>query len=511
MSIRVRFAPSPTGALHIGGIRTALYNYLLAKKHGGTFILRIEDTDQTRFVAGAEKYIIEALEWLGIAPTEGVGFGDGPHAPYRQSERKALYKKYVNKLLDSGDAYYAFDTPAELEAMRHQLEAEKAPNTSYSSATRTRRDLNLQNSLTLSIGTVARYLDEGKPFVVRLKLTENQTITVNDLIKGDFSLETNTLDDKVLMKADGMPTYHLANVVDDYDMKISHVIRGEEWLSSLGHHVLLYRAFGWEDVMPKFAHLPLILRPDGKGKLSKRDGLKFGFPVFPLDWNGEKESFEGFKGVGFDPRAVINFLALLGWGTGSNEEFYTLEELVDKFSIEKISQSGARFNYEKAQWFNQEYIKKTPNADLAAQLYPLSIAKGYTVSEAFLTQFAGLMKERVTFLPDFLDKGYYFFEDIKTYDMANVVKRWKPENRAKFDDLKNFIASLDFVDPLSMEHQTKEWINENGLKMGEILPILRIAFAGTMQGPAIFDMAVLLEKDEIIRRLERAYIVFDEK
>ncbi len=509
MSIRVRFAPSPTGALHIGGIRTALYNYLLAKKHGGTFILRIEDTDQNRFVPGAEKYIIEALEWLGITPTEGVGFGDGPYAPYRQSERKALYKKYVAQLVESGAAYYAFDTPAELEAMRHKLEAEKAANTSYSSATRTRPDLNLQNALTLPTETVAQYLAEGKPAVIRLKIAANQTITVNDLIKGDFSLETNALDDKVLMKADGMPTYHLANVVDDYDMKISHVIRGEEWLSSLGHHVLLYRAFGWAAEMPKFAHLPLILRPDGKGKLSKRDGQKFGFPVFPLDWQGEKETFQGFKGVGFDPRAVVNFLALLGWGTGSNEEFYTLEELVEKFSIEKISQSGARFNYEKAQWFNQEYLKRTSNEDIAAQLYPLSIKRGYTVSEGFLAQFAGLMKERVTFITEFLDKGYYFFEDIREYDMSNVTKRWKPENRKKFDELKNFIAALEFGDPLSMEHATKEWINENGLKMGEVLPLLRIALAGTMQGPAIFDMAVLLGKQEILRRLERAYAAFD--
>jgi glutamyl-tRNA synthetase len=396
-----------------------------------------------------------------------------------------------------------------LEAMRNTLEAEKAPNTSYSSATRTRPDLNLQNSLTLPAATVAAYLAEGKPSVIRLKIIANQTITVNDLIKGDFSLETNALDDKVLMKADGMPTYHLANVVDDYDMKISHVIRGEEWLSSLGHHVLLYRAFGWEATMPKFAHLPLILRPDGKGKLSKRDGQKFGFPVFPLDWQGEKESFEGFKGVGFDPRAVVNFLALLGWGTGSNEEFYTLEELVEKFSIEKISQSGARFNYEKAQWFNQEYLKKTPNAEIAAQLYPLSIKRGYAVSEAFLAEFAGLMKERVTFITEFLDKGYYFFEDIREYDMPNVTKRWKPENREKFDDLKNFIGALEFGDPLSMEHATKEWINENGLKMGEMLPILRIAFAGTMQGPAIFDMAVLLGKTEILHRMTRAYAIFD--
>ncbi len=509
MSIRVRFAPSPTGALHIGGIRTALYNYLLAKKMGGTFILRIEDTDQNRFVAGAEKYIIEALEWLGIAPTEGVGFGDGPHAPYRQSDRKNLYKKYVAQLVESDAAYYAFDTPAELEAMRHTLEAEKAANTSYSSGTRTRADLNLQNSLTLSAKTVAQYLAEGKPAVIRLKVAANQTVTVNDLIKGDFSLETNALDDKVLMKADGMPTYHLANVVDDYDMKISHVIRGEEWLSSVGHHVLLYRAFGWESVMPQFAHLPLILRPDGKGKLSKRDGQKFGFPVFPLNWVGEKETFEGFKGVGFDPRAVINFLVLLGWGTGSNEEFYSLKELEEKFSIEKISQASARFNYEKAQWFNQEYLKRTPNEEIAAQLGPLSIKRGYSVSEAFLTQFAGLMKERVTFITEFLDKGYYFFEDIREYDMSNVTKRWKPENRSKFDELKNFIAALEFGDPAAMEHATKEWINENGLKMGEILPILRIALAGTMQGPGIFDMAVLLGQPEILRRLDRAYAAFD--
>ncbi len=473
--------------------------------------MRIEDTDQGRFVAGAEQYIIDALKWLGIAPTEGVGFGDGPHAPYRQSDRKDLYNKYVKQLIESGAAYYAFDTPAELEAMRATLEAEKAANTSYSSATRTRPDLNLQNALTLPAATIEQYLVEGKPSVIRLKIAANETITVNDLIKGDFSLETNALDDKVLMKADGMPTYHLANIIDDYDMKISHVIRGEEWLSSLGHHVLLYRAFGWESVMPKFAHLPLILRPDGKGKLSKRDGQKFGFPVFPLDWNGEKETFEGFKGVGFDPRAVVNFLALLGWGTGSNEEFYTLEELVEKFSIEKISQAGARFNYDKAKWFNQEYIKKTPNETLAAQLHPLSIERGYTVSEAFLAQFAGLMKERVTFLNDFLETGYYFFEDpkIELFDEQTVTKRWKPENRDKFHDLKELIGEMTFDDPLSMESEVKNFINENGLKIGDVLPLLRIALAGTLQGPAVFDMAVLLGKETVVRRLSKAFSQFD--
>ena len=504
MSIRVRFAPSPTGALHIGGIRTALYNYLLAKKHGGTFILRIEDTDQGRYVPGAEQYFVDALKWCGIEPTEGIGFGDGQYAPYRQSERKHLYNQYAQQLIDSGKAYYAFDTPTELEAMRERLKNEN--HQSYSIATRG----DMKNSLNLSPAEVEQY-KATMPYVIRLKVPENQTVTITDLIRGEVNFHTSELDDKVLMKADGMPTYHLANIVDDYLMRITHVIRGEEWLPSAGHHVLIYQAFGWENDMPKFSHLPLILKPDGKGKLSKRDGKKFGFPVFPLSWFGEtkEDSFDGFRELGFDPRAVINFLALLGWNDGTEQEIFSMEELIEKFSLEKINKSGARFDYEKAKWFNQQYIMHTPDTVLAEQLYPLSKKMGYKTTKVFLTRFAGLMKERVIFFNEFFEKGYYFFQNIEVFDNDNIKKRWKIENRPKFDNLSDFISNLDFQDPLSMEHAVKEWINTNGLKMGDVLPMLRIALAGTMQGPAVFEMASLLGNKEVAKRLAIAYDYFD--
>ena len=507
MSIRVRFAPSPTGALHIGGIRTALYNYLLAKKHGGTFILRIEDTDQTRFVPGAEEYIIEALKWCGIEPTEGIGFGDGDYAPYRQSERKKLYQDYAAQLIASGNAYYAFDTPAEIEAMREKLKDES--NQSYSIGTRG----TMKNSLTLSENEVKHLMDTGTPYVIRLKVPENQTVTIDDLIRHEVNFNTNELDDKVLLKNDGMPTYHLANIVDDYLMKITHVIRGEEWLPSAGHHVLIYKAFGWEKEMPRFAHLPLILKPDGKGKLSKRDGAKFGFPVFPLSWKGAtaEESFEGFREAGFDPKAVINFLALLGWNSGTDQEIFSMDELIEKFSIEKINNSGARFDYDKAKWFNQQYLIHTPNEVLAEQLYPLlpHSVRSDKFSTIFLARFAGLMKERVTFFIEFLEKGYYFFQNVEVFDNENIKKRWKPENRPKFEELSLAFSNLDFTAPLSMEFAMKEWINANELKMGDVLPMLRIALAGTMQGPALFDMAALLGKEEVLSRLTIAYNYFD--
>ena len=515
MSIRVRFAPSPTGALHIGGIRTALFNYLLAKKHGGTFILRIEDTDQTRYVEGAEQYIIDALKWCGISPTEGIGFGDGQYAPYRQSDRfkQGVYQKYANELIDKGLAYYAFDTPQQLEAMRNILQAEGAKNQSYSHATRMRDDLGLQNSMRLSADEVQSRITAGEPYVIRLKITENQVITLTDIIRGEVNFNTNELDDKVLLKADGMPTYHLANIVDDYEMKISHVIRGEEWLPSAGHHVLIYRAFGWESVMPQFAHLPLILKPDGKGKLSKRDGAKFGFPVFPLEWNDADptKSFDGFRSLGFDPRAVVNFLVMLGWNPGTEQEIFSLDELAALFSLEKIHKAGARFDYDKAKWFNQQYLHATSNADLAAQLHPLSIERGYAVSEAFLMQFVNLMKERVIVLKDFFSEGKYFFEnpELEIFDEQTILKRWKPENRTKFHDLKTLIEEMIFDDSSTMETEIKTFIIDNGLKIGDVLPLLRIALAGTLKGPAVFDMAILLGKDKVMERLSRAYRQFD--
>ena len=505
MSIRVRFAPSPTGALHIGGVRTALYNYLLVKKLGGTFILRIEDTDQTRFVPGAEEYIIETLKWCGIEPTEGIGFGDGEYAPYRQSERKKLYQDYADQLINSGNAYYAFDTPSEIEALRERLKNES--NQSYSLITRG----SMKNSLTLSEKEVKELMESGTPYVIRLKVPVNVNVAIDDLIRNTVTFNTNELDDKVLLKADGMPTYHLANIVDDYLMKITHVIRGEEWLPSAGHHALIYKAFGWESEMPRFAHLPLILKPDGKGKLSKRDGKKFGFPVFPLSWNGETEedSFVGFREMGFDPRAVINFLALLGWNSGTEQEIFSMNELSEKFSLEKINKSGARFDYDKAKWFNQQYIMLTPNEDLAEQLHPLSIEKGFDVSKEYLATFAGLMKERVVFFNEFLEKGAYFFQKVQAFDDENIKKRWKSENRPKFEELKTFFSTLNFADPLSMEHAVKEWISTSGLKMGEVLPMLRLALAGTMQGPAVFDMASLFGLDEVQDRLALAFDYFD--
>ncbi len=395
-NIRVRFAPSPTGALHIGGIRTALYNYLLAKKFGGTFILRIEDTDQTRYVPGAEAYIIEALHWAGIVPTEGQSFG-GEYGPYRQSDRKAIYHDYAQKLVENGQGYYAFDTPEELDAAR---QADDTFKYDYKSRAR------LNNSLTLSAAEVQQRLDSGAPYVIRLKVPEGETVHIQDLVRGEVNFQSNELDDKVMLKGDGMPTYHLANVVDDRLMKITHVIRGEEWLPSTAHHVLLYRAFGWEAEMPRFAHLPLILKPDGKGKLSKRDGTRLGIPVFPLSWAGEtpEDSFVGFREAGFDPRAMVNFMAFMGWNPGTEQEIFSMDELADAFSVEKIGKSGARFDIEKARWFNQQYIMASSEEELAATVRPIIEAHGHQPTEAYLRSFVGMMKERVVLFSRFLDK-----------------------------------------------------------------------------------------------------------
>ena len=416
---RVRFAPSPTGALHIGGVRTALYDYLIAKQKGGAFVLRIEDTDQTRYVPGAEDYIKEALEWVGIIPDEGPGYG-GDYGPYRQSERKAIYKEYGEKLIVSGNAYYAFDTPDELTAAREAAKAAGNHSFKYSAANRQK----MRNSTSLPAAEVEQLLADKVPYVIRLKVPTNQTISFNDKIKGTVSFSSNELDDKVMMKADGMPTYHLANVVDDRLMKINLVIRGDEWLSSTPHHVLLYRAFGWGEEMPIFAHLPLILKPSGKGKLSKRDGAKFGFPVFPLSWKGAtpEDSFDGFKDFGFDPAAVVNFLAFLGWNPGTEQEMFTLQGLVDAFSLDKVGKSGARFDFEKAKWFNQQYLIAADNGVLAKMVRPLIEEKGQNPSQVYLEKFCGLMKERVMLLPEFWEKGYYFFESVKEYEGNQFAK-----------------------------------------------------------------------------------------
>jgi glutamyl-tRNA synthetase len=501
--IRVRFAPSPTGALHIGGVRTALYNYLFAKQHGGTFILRIEDTDQTRYVPGAEEYIIESLRWCGIEPTEGIGFGDGEYAPYRQSDRKPMYKKYALQLVKKDKAYYAFDTAEELDAKREALKAQGIDTFQYGSASR----MTMNNSLTLTPEVVKSHLKNGTPYTIRLKVPENEVVKVTDLIRGEVEFNTNELDDKVLLKSDGMPTYHLANIVDDYMMKISHVVRGEEWLPSTGHHVLLYKALGWSKNMPIFSHLPLILKPTGNGKLSKRDGAKFGFPVFPLGWNGatEEDSFKGFREYGFMPEALLNFLALLGWSAGSDKEIFSMEELLATFSMERINKAGARFDFEKAKWFNQQYLQKSDPAALAALVRPYVAAKNYEATDEYLQGVCRLLKERVVFLGDFVEKGYYFFEPVRSYDEAAVKKRWKPENLSKFEALTEFIASQTNFDPISLETTLKEWLPSVGLKAGEVLPMLRIALAGTMEGPAVFDMANLLGKDETVARLKKGF------
>jgi len=501
MSVRVRFAPSPTGALHIGGVRTALYNYLFARKHGGQFLLRIEDTDQNRFVPGAEDYIIEALKWVGLIPDEGVGFG-GDYGPYRQSDRKAIYLDYALQLVQRGHAYYAFDTPEALEARR-----ESEDNFTYNQFTRT----GLSNSLTLSAEAVQQHLDAGLPYVIRLKVEPNQEIRIHDLIRGEVVFQSADVDDKVLLKADGMPTYHLANIIDDHLMKITHVIRGEEWLPSTAHHVLLYQGFGWEDTMPQFAHLPLIMKPVGNGKLSKRDGAKFGMPVFPLNWEGatEEDHFPGFREAGFLPEAVVNFLALLGWHPEDDQEIFTLEQLVEAFSIGQISKSGARFDYEKAKWFNQKYIQALDAATLATHIWPLAEAKGYAVSVEYLQQVAVLMKERVTFLPDFVEQGYYLFEPVRTYDSETVQKKWSETVAGIFVELQSSLGNIVPFESANLEEKVKQFVQEKGAKPGDVLPLLRIALAGTMKGPAVFDMAVALGSAETMARLKRFVETFN--
>ncbi len=494
MSVRVRFAPSPTGALHIGGVRTALYNYLFAKQQGGTFILRIEDTDQTRYVPGAEEYIIETLKWVGLLPDEGLGFG-GDKGPYRQSDRKEIYQRYAHELVQRGHAYYAFDTPEALDTRRQSEE-----NFTYNQLTRN----GLSNGLSLSEADVKSRLDAGEPFVIRLKVDPGREIHIHDLIRGDVVFQSSELDDKVLLKADGMPTYHLANIVDDHLMEITHVIRGEEWLPSTAHHVLLYEGFGWTDTMPRFSHLPLILKPVGNGKLSKRDGAKFGMPVFPLEWKGAtaEESFDGFRNTGFLPEAVINFLALLGWHPGGEQEIFSLQELVQAFSVDQISKSGARFDYEKAKWFNQKYIQAADNAVLASYIRPLANGKGYAVTDEYLEQVAALMKERVTFLPDFVETGYYLFEPVREYDKETFLKKWSPSIAEVFNELTGMVATFEPFNGPALEEAVKHFIHEKGLKPGDMLPLLRIALAGTMKGPAVFDMAVALGREETLRRLQ---------
>jgi glutamyl-tRNA synthetase len=512
-AVRVRFAPSPTGPLHIGGVRTALYNYLFAKKHNGTFILRIEDTDQNRFVPGAEEYIAESLAWLGISADEGVVNG-GPHAPYRQSERKMMYHQFAQRLVDSGNAYYAFDTTEELEAMRKRLETAKVSAPQYNAISRN----SMKNSLTLSEDETKKKLEAGEPYVIRIKIPRNEEVRFHDIIRGWVVVHTGSLDDKVLFKSDGMPTYHLANVVDDFLMDISHVIRGEEWLPSAPLHVLLYRYLGWENIMPQFAHLPLLLRPDGNGKLSKRDGDRLGFPVFPLDWQdpatGERSS--GYRERGYFPDAVVNLLALLGWHPGNNQELFTKEELIEAFSLEKVNKSGAKFDPEKAKWFNQQYLRKTSNAELA-RLFKKDIERrigNKTLSQngenkewgnmAYIEGICHLIKEKAYFVNEFWDIGSFFFIAPDKYDEGVIQKRWNPVTKGFFSKLNEVLSQATDFSHYTIEALFKKTAEDMGVAPGSVMQLFRVLITGSTVGPALFETVELLGKDEVVKRITTA-------
>ena len=499
--VRVRFAPSPTGPLHMGGVRTALYNYLFARHHGGDFILRIEDTDSHRFVPGAEQYIIESLKWCGINVDEGIEQG-GPHAPYRQSERKEIYLKYALQLVESGDAYYAFDSSESLNAMRAEAEA-RGETFSYNHTVREK----LETSLRLSPQEVQERIARGDQWVIRFKMPENELVHMKDLIRGEVTVNSATLDDKVLYKsADNLPTYHLANIVDDHLMEITHVIRGEEWLPSLPLHYLLYRAFGWSDTQPLFAHLPLLLKPTGKGKLSKRDGDKMGFPVFPLQWTSpEGEVSRGYREDGYFPEAFINMLALLGWNPGGEQEIFSMDELIKLFSLERVGKAGARFDPEKAKWFNAQYLRAKSDEELGALLLPILREHGVRNCCIFLaTKIAGLMKERAKFMSDFWDLTSYFFFAPEHYDEKVAAKYWKGENPARIAELKEVLATVGDFTVENTEKATRDWIEANGLNMGQIMNSLRLALVGAGKGPGMFDVCELLGKEETLARIDRA-------
>jgi len=491
--IRVRFAPSPTGPLHIGGVRTALYNFLFARHHGGTFILRIEDTDQTRYVEGAEDYIMDSLAWAGIKVDEGVREG-GPFAPYRQSDRKEIYHRYADELLGSGDAYYAFDTPAELERLRQEYES-RGETFNYGCTTR----MTMSNSLTLSAEEVQRRIASGDHYVVRYRMPENEDIHFSDLIRGDIVVNTSTLDDKVLFKSDGMPTYHLANIVDDHLMEISHVIRGEEWLPSLPLHVMLYRSFGWD--APLFAHLPLLLKPTGKGKLSKRDGDKMGFPVFPLYWPyGETAS--GYREEGYFPEAFVNMLALLGWNPGTEQEIFSMDELVAAFTIDRVGKSGSRFDPDKAKWFNAKYFQMKGDEELADLFMPLVNEKGFSPDRATLVRIVSLVKERAGFVKDLWNEADFFFVAPESYDAEVVRKRWNADSPRQMRELRDHVAAVQQFTPEVVEKSVKEWIGSIGYNTGAILNLFRLLLVGASRGPHLFDIAALIGREETLRRLD---------
>jgi len=497
--VRVRFAPSPTGPLHIGGVRTALYNYLFARKHKGKMILRIEDTDQKRFVEGAEQYVLESLEWCGITFDEGVHRG-GDFGPYKQSERKEIYRVYAEKLISSGNAYYAFDTPEELESLRKKLEAENAANTSYSAASRGM----MVNSLNLTESDVKKRLASDDPYVIRFRMPDHEEVHFNDIIRGDVVVNSSTLDDKVLFKADGMPTYHLANIVDDHLMEITHVIRGEEWLPSLPLHILLYKAFGWET--PQFGHMPLTLKPDGKGKLSKRDGDRLGFPVFPLEWKnpvtGEVSS--GYRESGYFPEAFINILAFLGWNPGTEQEIFSMEELISAFSIERVGKAGSRFDPEKAKWYNHQYLMKKSNQELARLFQAVLQEKGFDFPDKYVSRVIGLVKERADFIKDLWEQSCFFFQAPDEFDKKMVKKRWKDNTPGM---LQKFIKSVQTIDPFTatdIHDEINQFLEANEMGMGQVMPLVRLALVGSGKGSGVTDIMEVLGKEESIARINKA-------
>jgi glutamyl-tRNA synthetase len=492
--VRVRFAPSPTGPLHMGGVRTALYNYLFAKRNNGTFIIRIEDTDQTRFVEGAQDYIMDAMSWCGITPDEGPGIG-GDFGPYVQSERQAMYMPYAEQLVRADKAYYAFDTSEELDEVREQAKLMKMPNWQYNSVTR----MSMKNSLTLPADEVEQRIAKGEPYVIRFKMPRNEDVRFEDIVRGWVVVNTNNIDDKVLFKSDGMPTYHLANIVDDHTMEISHVIRGEEWLPSAPLHVLLYEAFGWE--APRFAHLPLLLRPDGNGKLSKRDGDRLGFPVFPTNWTtADGELYSGYREKGYHPGAFINMLALLGWNPGTNQEIFNLSELVDVFTLERVSKAGAKFDAEKTKWFQQQYLRATPDKELAKEL-----SKFITTdkSDDYLSHVCRLMKERATFVQDIIEEGLYFFQAPKEYDETTISKKWKEDTTEVMTNWLKQLKDVEKFNASTIENLFKSYIESIGLGIGAVLPIFRVLTTGKGMGPSMFEIAELLGKEETIQRMEK--------
>lgn len=495
--VRVRFAPSPTGALHIGGVRTALYNYLFARQHGGDLVFRIEDTDSNRFVPGAEEYIIESFRWLGIKFDEGVSFG-GEHGPYRQSERRSIYKKYVEQLLAADKAYIAFDTPEQLEAKRAEIQ-----NFQYDAHTRGE----MTNSLTLPKEEVERRIADGEQYVVRFKVEPGIEVHIDDMIRGHVVIKSDILDDKVLYKsADELPTYHLANIVDDHLMEITHVIRGEEWLPSAPLHVLLYRAFGWEDTMPTFAHLPLLLKPEGKGKLSKRDGDRLGFPVFPLEWHDPKtgDVSSGYRESGYFPEAVVNFLALLGWNPGTEQELFTLDELVQAFDIHKCSKAGARFDYQKGIWFNHEYMLKKSNEEVANLFAPIVANNGVDESMERITEVVAMMKDRVNFVKELWPLCSFFFIAPTEYDEKTVKKRWKADSAKVMSELADVLEGIDDFSVEGQEPVVMKWIEEKGYKLGDVMNAFRLTLVGIGKGPGMFDISAFLGKEETLKRMRKA-------